>query len=289
MDSRTIARTAVYIIAVEDVAQSPLICSQVFAVLRAMRGGQSEPSGDTPWRQAVVALYPITNWLRHRLRLAELRTDLAQSGIALHVLPIIFFTRHFYMSRPWLALYYAQALLAAVWITLRLRPALAHCRSYPAALVGAAIKRLSGARLIFDGRALYPEEGAGRLDGGKSVMLDQRSFVLWKRIEARLVACADVIACVSQPMADILAEQYPATRDRLLVAPTCTPVPTQADLIAWRSQTRTELVLGDRLTFAYAGSWFDPPAMIVLFRQLRADMGEAGWLKISILLLVFIA
>jgi glycosyltransferase involved in cell wall biosynthesis len=71
-------------------------------------------------------------------------------------------------------------------------------------------------------------------------------------------------------MADILAEQYPAARDRLFVAPTCTPVPSQADLSAWRSQTRTELALGHRLTAAYAGSWLDPAALIALFRQLQA-------------------
>jgi glycosyltransferase involved in cell wall biosynthesis len=277
---QTSARTAVYITAVEDVAQSPLIRSQVFAVLRAMR------SQAVPWQQAVVALYPVANWLRQRSRLAGLRMGLAQAGVALHVLPIFFFTRHFYMSRPWLALYYGQALLAAAWIALRLRPALTHCRSYPATLVGAAVKRLSGARLIFDGRALYPEEGAGRLDGGKSVMLDQRSFALWKRIEAQLVGRADAIACVSRPMADILAEQYPAARDRLLVAPTCTPVPAWADLAAWRSQTRAELALGDRLTIAYAGSWFDPPAMIALLRQLRAAAGEGAWPTFGLLLLV---
>lgn len=272
MDAPPSARTAVYIIAVEDVALSPLIRSQVFAVLRAMT--EDRPAS---WRQAVVALYPLANWLRQRSRLADLRAELAQAGIALHVLPIVFLTRHFYMSRPWLALYYGQALLAAAWIALRLRPALTHCRSYPATLVGAAVKQLSGARLIFDGRALYPEEGAGRRDGGKSVMLDQRSFVVWKRIEGRLVAQADAIACVSGPMAEILAGQYPAARDRLIVAPTCTPVPSQADLRTWRAQTRTELALGDRLTFAYAGSWFDPPAMISLFRQLQAATGEAAW------------
>jgi glycosyltransferase involved in cell wall biosynthesis len=91
-----------------------------------------------------------------------------------------------------------------------------------------------------------------------------------------LVSCADAIACVSQPMADILAEQYPETRGRLLVAPTCTPVPTQADLAAWRGQTRAELALGDHLTVAYAGSWFDPASATPLFRQLQAAAGEAA-------------
>ncbi len=263
------ASTAVYLIAVEDVVQSPLIRSQVFDVLRAMRAQGAS------WRQEVVALYPIVNWLRYGRRLRARRDELAQAGIALHVLPIFFLTRHFYMSRSWLALYRLQARLAAAWIARRWRPALVHCRSYPAMLVGDDVKRLVGSRLIFDTRALYPEEGAVRLDSGKSILLDDLSFATWKQIEAGLIRRADAIACVSQPMADILAEQYPEARDRLLVAPTCTPVPTPDALAAWRSQTRADLALADQLVVAYAGSWFDPASTLALFRQVQAAAGAA--------------
>ncbi len=261
--------TVVYLIAVEDVAQSPLIRSQVFAVLRAMR------AQGAAWRQEVAALYPVANWLRYGPRVHSLRAELAQAGIALHVWPILFFTRHFYMSRRWLALYRPQALLAAAWIARRWRPAIVHCRSYPAMLVGADVKRLVGSRLIFDARALYPEEGAGRLDGGKSVFLDDLSFALWKQIEAGLIRRADAIPCVSQPMAEILADQYPEARDRLLVAPTCTPVPSSEELATWRGQTRADLALGDRLVAAYAGSWFDPASTLAIFRQVQAAAGAA--------------
>jgi len=264
-------RPAVYLVAVEDVAQSPLIRGQVINVLKTMAGQGA------PCPLALVALYPLLNWWRNRGRLAGLRAELAVSDIAFHAWPIAFMTRYFYMPRPWLALYRIQAWIAALWISLRLRPELMHCRSYPATLVGAMVKRLAGTRLICDARALYPEEGAVREDGGKIVMLNEADFAAWKRVEAGLMQRADAIAAISQPMADILTAQYPESRPRLLVAPTCTPVPAQADLYAWRPAVRAELSLADRLVVAYSGSWFEPEPAIALFRLLQNALPNAPW------------
>jgi glycosyltransferase involved in cell wall biosynthesis len=265
------SRPAVYLVAVEDIAQSPLIRGQVINLLKTMAAlGAPQPL-------ALVALYPLINWWRNRARLAALRTELAESGITLRTYPVAFMTRYFYMPRSWLALFRIQAWVAALWISWRLRPALVHCRSYPATLVGAAIKRLTGCRLIFDARALYPEEGVVREDGGKTVMLSEADFAAWKRIEADLMAQADAIAAISQPMADILADQYPGGRSRLIVAPTCTPAPPLADLDVWRQSVRDELNLADRLVVAYSGSWFEPGPAIALFRRLQAALPGAPW------------
>ena len=152
-------RPIVYLTAIEDVARSPLIRSQVLAMLKAV----AEQHPGRPF--VLVALYPIVNVLRFRRQLAAVRTELAEAGIAVHVFPIVFLTRHFYV--PWLLLplYLAQALIWSLWIAFWLQPAIIHCRSYPAAIVGRIVKRLASCRLVFDTRALYPEEGATLAEG----------------------------------------------------------------------------------------------------------------------------
>ncbi|MEJ5198232.1 MAG: glycosyltransferase family 4 protein [Anaerolineae bacterium] len=260
----------VYLIAIEDIVRSPLIRSQVIALLKAL-------AARPRMRITLVALYPIANRLRFRREVGSLRCELADAGIALHVLPLLFLTRLFYIPRRWLPLYLIQAWIVAVWIRFALRPAVIHCRSYPAALIGHWVKRWSGCRLVFDARALYPEEGVSRIESGKTRLLDEADFALWKRLEARLLAAADAVAAVSQPMADILAGQYPDIADRLFVAPACTAVPTRADLAAWRPGARQELDLGDRPTAVYVGGWVDRGALSDLFRALRDALPSARW------------
>jgi glycosyltransferase involved in cell wall biosynthesis len=265
------SRPIVYITAIEDVARSPLIRSQVFTLLKALAAQQ-------PGRPlALVALYPISNMLRFRRAVASQRAELAAAGIGFYVCPIMFLTRYFYIPRALLAIYLPQALLWALWIGWRLRPALVHCRSYPAAVVGRMLKRLMGARMIFDTRALYPEEGATRRDGGQSILLDRPSYLAWKQIESALIGGADVTVVVSEPSAAILAAQHPAAARRIAVFPTCTPVAPQQSLADWRAQTRAALGLEGRLVVAYAGSWFAPEPALELFRRLIRGRPDAPW------------
>jgi glycosyltransferase involved in cell wall biosynthesis len=131
--------------------------------------------------------------------------------------------------------------------------------------------------MIFDTRALYPEEGATRRDGGQSILLSSSSFQAWKQIESSLIGSADVTVVVSEPSAGILAAQHPQARQRIAVFPTCTAVAPRQTLDNWRSQTRAALGLEGRLVVAYAGSWFAPEAAIELFRRLVRARPKAPW------------
>lgn len=53
--------------------------------------------------------------------------------------------------------------LLALWLVLHHRIAFVHARSYPPALIGLLVTRLTGARLLFDMRGLWADE---RTDGG---------------------------------------------------------------------------------------------------------------------------
>lgn len=261
----------VYLLSIEDIVQSPLIRSQVLNLLKTM-------AAQDPGRAfALVSLYPVLNWFKLRPQIAAIRDEMAASGIPLHVIPLLFLTRYFYIPRPLLVVYLPQALLAAVWICRRLRPALIHCRSYPAGIVGYLVKRLVGSKMVFDTRALYPEEGATLKEGGKSVLLSKPSFNIWKSLEARLIQSGDATVVVSQPSATILASQYSEARERLVVVPTCTRIASREELALWRQQSRQELGLADHLVVAYAGSWFERIPSVELFRLLMEAMPQANW------------
>ncbi len=273
MESQSVTPVpCVYLLAVEDVVRSPLLQSQVFALLKTMAAQAPE------YVFHVVALYPVHNAVRFRAQIAALRDDLKAANITLHIVPVLFVTRCFYIPKNLLWLFFIQGWLAAQWIVARLHPALIHCRSYPATWVGMQVKRRCGARLLCDTRALYPEEGATLEEGGKSVLLDAAAFARWKRLESILFAASDAITVVSQPSIDILATQYPRDAARMHVIPTTTRIPERTMLAAWRTQTRAELKLpAEARIAAYAGSWFEPAPMADLIRRLLAAAPHTPW------------
>ena len=126
----------IYLLSIEDVVQSPIIHSQVVALLQTIH--QQYPERPI----VLLSLYPILNWLKYRQRLVELHAEFSRKEITLHVWPLLYLTRYFYIPRLLWPLYWIQALIYAVLIRVRFRPALLHCRSYPAAVVGRLIKKL---------------------------------------------------------------------------------------------------------------------------------------------------
>lgn len=262
------AHPILYLISIEDVVQSPLIRSQVFSTLENI-------AAQSPgFPLIVVSLYPILNWIRFRRELKGLGVELAGKGITLRTIPLVFLTRYFYI--PWALFlpYWIQALVAALWISLRLRPAIVHCRSYPAAVVGRLTKWLSGSKLIFDTRALYPEEGAVRRVSGKAVMFDRFSLGMWRRVERSIVQRADAVVFVSHPFEDMFASRYGQSGARFVTIPTTTGIPAWEDLSTWRSQVHQKLDLGGRMVVGYVGSWFEPAYALDLFQRLVQAMPD---------------
>jgi glycosyltransferase involved in cell wall biosynthesis len=84
-----------------------------------------------------------------------------------------------------------------------------HCRSYHAALL-AALARGRGSerarfRIVFDGRALFVEEGVTQ---GK-YSAHGLSFAVWKKIERHLLDSCDHVVSVSAPIADYYRQLAP--------------------------------------------------------------------------------
>lgn len=117
-----------------------------------------------------------------------------------------------------------------------------HCRSYIAGLMGLAVKRATGARLIFDMRGFWPDE---RVDGGiwsKSSL----TYRIFKRVERSLFLNADHI--VSLTKAGVL--EYEAFDYMRGAPPKSTVIPTCTNLDLFRPEEASR----EGFTLGYVGS-----------------------------------
>lgn len=122
-----------------------------------------------------------------------------------------------------------------------------HCRSYIACLMGVAVKRATGARLIFDMRGFWPDE---RVDGGiwsKSSV----TYRVFKRVERSLFLNADHIVSLTKAGVreyeafDYMKDQPPKST----VIPTC----TNLDMFQPEKTPREGFTLG---YVGSVGSWY---------------------------------
>tara|TARA_R110002072_G_scaffold228854_1_gene386069 strand:+ start:2741 stop:3958 length:1218 start_codon:yes stop_codon:yes gene_type:complete len=134
-----------------------------------------------------------------------------------------------------------------------------HCRSYLASLMGLLIKRVTGARHIFDMRGFWPDE---RVDGG-IWQKDSFKYRIFKRLERALFQHTDhVVSLTHSGEAEIRQFDYLLERPPpISVIPTCTNLNIfkPSDLARQRVEEFTLGYVGS------AGSWymFDKVARVV--------------------------
>ena len=131
-----------------------------------------------------------------------------------------------------------------------------HCRSYPSAVAGVAVKQRHGTKLIFDMRGFWPDS---RREGGRwnaSNPLGALLYRHWKRLEARFVSEADHIVTLAQSARSEI-ETWDSYRNApISVIPCCAdfelfrPSPAEE-----RAKTRKELGFAeDEPVLLYVGS-----------------------------------
>lgn len=108
----------------------------------------------------------------------------------------------------------------AIRIAREVSAEIVHCRSYIASLMGLAVKRVTGAKLVFDMRGFWPDE---RVDGG--IWSKSRApYRVFKRVERTLFLNADHVVSLTKAGVreyeafDYLKGRAPASS----VIPTCT-------------------------------------------------------------------
>lgn len=214
----------------------PLGESQVLAYLRHLAHGtrihlisfeKSEDWADVQARKRVEALLRDAGVVWHPLRYHKAPSALATS---------------------WDILQGTVLGLGLVW---RHGLKLVHARSYVAAVMALAIKRLTHARFLFDMRGFWPDE---RVDGGMWAK-GARLYRVAKWFERKFLLGADaVVSLTSTAVHDMRAFDYMMGRDqRFVVIPTCVDLDLFRPVPGRKAAHRRPFVLG---YVGSAGGWY---------------------------------
>jgi glycosyltransferase involved in cell wall biosynthesis len=196
--------------------------------------------------------------------------------------PLSFSTRAGKLGKLWDL---ARMYLTAIHLQRQHRFSIIHCRSYQAMQVGCLLKRIAGAKTLFDMRGLWVDE---RVDGGiwrRDRWLDRLAYQTYKGIEKRLLACADHVIALTERVLPELRRLSPGMTDKLTVIPCCADfdhfeVPTPAQRLAVRAELG---VPEDARVIAYLGSlgtWYMLDDMLRLFAQ-----AQTKWSNVHLLLI----
>lgn len=167
-------------------------------------------------------------------------------------------------------------ILAGIWTATRLARAagaeVVHCRSYIGSLIGLAVKRRTGARLIFDMRGFWADE---RVDGG-IWSRNGLPYRVFKRVERQLFLNADHVVSLTQAgVREFSAFDYlQGCLPPVSVIPTC----TNLDLFRPVQVPREGFTLG---YVGSAGSWYMFDAVAYAVRRLFEMRPDARFLILN--------
>lgn len=189
-------------------------------------------------------------------------------------------------------------LIGPVWTQLRMARAarrivrdeaihMVHCRSFPAAMIGRALKRRFGTRYVFDFRDFYADGGLA-----KGSLLRRPFYRRMKRLERPMIREADRVVCLTARARDLLIDLYlgdrPDPASGFAVIPCCAdfghfdPAKVRAED---RAAAAGQLGLGaGQAVLLYLGSLgpdYLLAQMMALFAQLVALRPDARFLLLS--------
>ena len=210
-----------------------------------------------------------------------LKAELASSGI--RWTPLSFTTRFGKLGKVWdLSRMYEVAL----YLQLKHRFGVIHCRSYQAMQVGALLRKLTGVKVLFDMRGLWVDE---RVDGDIWKLdnsVDASIFKLYKHVESNLLLSASHIVALTERVLPELYKLSPDMSAPITVIPCCADfehfiLPTAKQRMA----TRKELGLPENaFVLSYLGSlgtWYMLEEMLQLFGQAATERKDVHFLLIT--------
>jgi glycosyltransferase involved in cell wall biosynthesis len=222
----------------------PLGQSQVLSYLSALAGGH---------QIHLVSFEKPELWADEGRR-EQMRRRIAGSGVQWH--PLRYHKRPSALATSWDITWGS---VCALWLAVRHRIGIVHARSYVPAVMALFLKRLTGARFVFDMRGFWADE---RVDGG----IWPRQGLMYrvaKGFERRFLLAADEVVSLTTAGVEEM-RRFPYLEHR---QPRFTVIPTCADLrrFAPAGDKSEGLVLG---YVGSAGTWYLFPEVARTFREL---------------------
>jgi glycosyltransferase involved in cell wall biosynthesis len=224
----------------------PLGQSQVLAYLKCLAQGR---------RIHLMSFEKSEDWanISERERIAE---DIASAGIVWH--PLRYHKRPSALATTWDI---GCGTTLGLWLILRHKLNIVHARSYVAAVMALALKRLTGVKFLFDMRGFWADE---RLDGGLWPRTG-RMYRVAKWFERRFLLAADhVVSLTHAAVREMQRFEYLQGR-----IPPMTVIPTCADLDRFKPIHSECLGAGFVLGYVgSAGTWYMFEEVVACFAQL---------------------
>jgi glycosyltransferase involved in cell wall biosynthesis len=224
----------------------PLGQSQVLAYLERLASGR---------RIHLISFEKAEDW-KDEARRDAVRRRIAEAGIEWHPLRY-----HKSPSAPATAYDIAIGAAQAIAIARRHKLGIVHARSYVAAMMALAVKRMTGAKFLFDMRGLWADE---RVDGGLWPR-NGRLYRVAKAQERRFLLAADhVVTLTHASEAEIRSFDYLQGQ-----APPISVIPTCADLDLFTIQGPPQR---EPFTLGYVGSfgtWYLLNELLLVFSMVR--------------------
>lgn len=236
----------------------PLGQSQVLAYLERLARDRSIH---------LLSYEKATDWSRRAER-RQLRQRMASAGIHWH--PMRYHKRPSALATAWDIL---RGIVTGLGLIRRHQLAVVHARSYVPAVMALAIKRVTGARFIFDMRGFWADE---RVDGG----LWPRQGVLYrlaKAFERRFLLAADHVVSLTHA-AVLEMHGFPYLQERM---PEFSVIPTCTDMDKFHPALRQR---GEGLVIGYVGSvgtWYLFEETLVCCRALLSLRPDARLLILN--------
>lgn len=242
-----------------DGALEPLGQSQVLAYLKQLAADR---------HIYLISFEKSKDWadIGERERIA---VDLSRAGIRWY--PLRYHKRLSALATAWDIL---AAITVGLWLVTRYRLPIVHARSYVPSVAALALKRITGAKYLFDMRGFWADE---RVDGG----LWPRNggmFRVAKWFEKQFLLNADHVVSLTH------AAVHEMTRFSYLKGkmPPMTVIPTCADLSRFAPMPRS----GDHMGFVLgyvgsAGTWYLFDKVVASFAQLLRIRKDARFLIVN--------
>jgi glycosyltransferase involved in cell wall biosynthesis len=237
----------------------PLCQSQVLAYLKRLALER---------RIHLISFEKAEDWsnISERTRIAE---DIASAGIVWH--PLRYHKRPSSLATAWDI---AQGIAVALWLIVRHRLRIVHARSYVSSVMALVLKRLTGAKFLFDMRGFWADE---RLDGGLWPR-DGRMYRVAKGFERRFLLAADHVVSLTHAAVREM-QRFDYLQGRM---PPISIIPTCADLE--RFSPLPPVREGGGFVLGYVGTvgtWYLFDETVACFLQLLHQKPDARFLIVN--------